>query len=255
MPGEVHVGSQPPEILLDATVMVVELIELGVDVLGLARRREHRHGNQHDEAAEPERRDDPGLQPHVSSGTCRSPSVRHASTEIGIRQQGRAVPGQPPAVRGPLTVTPPKNGRFSTLDWMEPVTAGDVYSDDRGERVWRATMLRLGKPPELPTSSASKERAEDSPGPIAGGWNRVIVLANRAPVRHDCAADGARARQTRRSGGLVTALEPFVEACSGTWVAHGAGNADLLRVDDHGGLSVPPANPRYRLRYVWLPED
>jgi trehalose 6-phosphate synthase len=58
----------------------------------------------------------------------------------------------------------------------------------------------------------------------------------------------------RSASGLVTALEPLVEACSGIWVAHGAGNADTAYADDRGGLEVPPANPQYRLRYVWLPD-
>jgi trehalose 6-phosphate synthase len=52
----------------------------------------------------------------------------------------------------------------------------------------------------------------------------------------------------------VTALEPLVEAHAGIWVAYGSGNADAAVVDNRGGLHVPPANPRYRLRYVRLEE-
>ena len=88
---------------------------------------------------------------------------------------------------------------------------------------------------------------------ISNAWERVIVLANRAPFTHERSADG-RVRQKRSASGLVTALEPVVEACSGIWVAHGAGNGDTAFVDDRGGLDVPPASPQYRLRYVWLPE-
>jgi trehalose 6-phosphate synthase len=83
---------------------------------------------------------------------------------------------------------------------------------------------------------------------------RVIVLANRAPFIHERTGDG-RVSLKRSASGLVTALEPLVEACSGIWVAHGAGNADTAVADDRGGLDVPPANPQYRLRYVWLPDD
>jgi trehalose 6-phosphate synthase len=82
----------------------------------------------------------------------------------------------------------------------------------------------------------------------------VIVLANRAPFTHERARDG-RVGVKRSASGLVTALEPLVEACSGIWVAHGSGNADTAVADDRGGLDVPPANPQYRLRYVWLPDD
>ena len=82
---------------------------------------------------------------------------------------------------------------------------------------------------------------------------RVIVLANRAPFTHERRGDDGVSLK-RSASGLVTALEPLVEACSGIWVAHGAGNADTACADDRGGLDVPPANPRYHLRYVWLPE-
>jgi trehalose 6-phosphate synthase len=82
----------------------------------------------------------------------------------------------------------------------------------------------------------------------------VIVLANRAPVSHERSTDGSIIVK-RSASGLVTALEPLVEAYSGTWVAHAAGNADTAVVDDCGGLNVPPATPRYRLRYVPLADD
>jgi trehalose 6-phosphate synthase len=81
----------------------------------------------------------------------------------------------------------------------------------------------------------------------------IVVLANREPIRHDRAADGSIAVR-RSAGGLVTALEPLIQACSGVWVAHGAGTADRLVVDGRDGLDVPPANPPYRLRRVWLDE-
>ena len=98
----------------------------------------------------------------------------------------------------------------------------------------------------------TRERSQASLD-VSHGWESVIVLANRAPFTHEHAGDGG-IRLKRSASGLVTALEPLVEACSGTWVAHGAGNADTACADDRGGLDVPPANPEYRLRYVWLPD-
>lgn len=88
---------------------------------------------------------------------------------------------------------------------------------------------------------------------LSGEKDRVIVLANRAPFRHEF-TDG-RIVTTRSASGLVTALEPLLEAYSGTWVAHAAGTADSHVVDSLGGIDVPPANPRYRVRYVPVPED
>lgn len=83
------------------------------------------------------------------------------------------------------------------------------------------------------------------------GGESIVVLANREPFRHDRGPDGDIV--TRRSaGGLVTALEPLIQACSGVWVAHGTGTADRVVVDERDGLDVPPANPLYRLRRVWL---
>jgi trehalose 6-phosphate synthase len=83
------------------------------------------------------------------------------------------------------------------------------------------------------------------------GSGPIVVLANREPIRHDRAADG-RIVVKRSASGLVTALEPLIQACAGVWVAHGAGTADSVVVEWRDGLEVPPANPMYRLRRVWL---
>ena len=82
---------------------------------------------------------------------------------------------------------------------------------------------------------------------------KVIVLANRAPFRHELSR--GRVVTTRCSSGLVTALEPLLDAYSGTWVAHADGSADTSVVDQLGGIDVPPANPQYRVRYVSIPDD
>jgi trehalose 6-phosphate synthase len=56
----------------------------------------------------------------------------------------------------------------------------------------------------------------------------------------------------RPASGLVTAMEPIMRACSGTWIAHGSGTADRLVVDAHDRVQVPPEDPSYSLRRVWL---
>ena len=83
--------------------------------------------------------------------------------------------------------------------------------------------------------------------------DHMIVLANRAPVKHDLTGGGVVA--ARSASGLVTALEPLLRTYSGTWVAHAAGSADASVVDALGGVDVPPANPQYRIRYVSLPDE
>src|SRR5260370_39190381 len=50
------------------------------------------------------------------------------------------------------------------------------------------------------------------------------------------------------ASGLVTAIEPVLRACNGTWAAHGSGSADREFVDTHDRLRVPPEHPSYTLR-------
>jgi trehalose 6-phosphate synthase len=57
------------------------------------------------------------------------------------------------------------------------------------------------------------------------------------------------------ASGMVTALEPVIRACSGTWIAHGSGNADRDVVDRNDRVAVPPEDPSYSLRRVWLTEE
>lgn len=78
----------------------------------------------------------------------------------------------------------------------------------------------------------------------------VIVVSNREPYIHQRRGDGIEVQ--RPASGLVTALEPVMRACSGTWVAHGSGSADRDVVDRHDRVLVPPEHPAYRIRRVWL---
>jgi trehalose 6-phosphate synthase len=83
------------------------------------------------------------------------------------------------------------------------------------------------------------------------GGDRVVVVANREPYLHERRADG-EVEIVRPASGLVTALEPVMRACSGTWVAHGSGSADREVVDRHDRVRVPPGDDAYTLRRVWL---
>ena len=78
----------------------------------------------------------------------------------------------------------------------------------------------------------------------------VIVVSNREPYIHQ--RRGERIELSRPASGLVTALEPIMRACSGTWIAHGSGSADREVVDKHDRIKVPPEKPAYQLRRVWL---
>ncbi|HEU4688383.1 MAG TPA: trehalose-6-phosphate synthase, partial [Vicinamibacterales bacterium] len=82
----------------------------------------------------------------------------------------------------------------------------------------------------------------------------VVVLANRAPFRCHVSDDGVL-RVQRSAGGLVTAVEPIVAACSGTWVAHGDANAGTAGANAVAAPEMLPANTRYRLRHVHLTKE
>jgi trehalose-6-phosphate synthase len=81
--------------------------------------------------------------------------------------------------------------------------------------------------------------------------DEVIVVSNREPYLHEFAADGSVVVR-RPASGLVTAIEPVMRACSGTWIAHGSGAADRTVVDAKDRLRVPPGKDEYALRRIWL---
>jgi alpha,alpha-trehalose-phosphate synthase [UDP-forming] len=81
----------------------------------------------------------------------------------------------------------------------------------------------------------------------------LFVVSNREPYMHVFSSGNSGAMQVIvPASGLVTALEPVLQASNGTWVANGSGNADREVVDSHDRLRVPPDNPAYTLRRVWL---
>ncbi len=84
--------------------------------------------------------------------------------------------------------------------------------------------------------------------------DQVIVVSNREPYLHVKTPEGIVIQQP--ASGLVTAVEPVVRACSGTWIAHGSGDADRDVVDENDRVSVPPGIGDYQLRRIWItPEE
>ena len=82
---------------------------------------------------------------------------------------------------------------------------------------------------------------------------RVIVVSNREPYIHS-RVDG-EIQVHRPASGLVTAVEPVMRACSGTWIAHGSGTADRETVDANDRVMVPPNKPEYNLRRIWMTKE
>jgi trehalose-6-phosphate synthase len=81
----------------------------------------------------------------------------------------------------------------------------------------------------------------------------MFVVSNREPYIHNAGSAGPVVQVP--ASGMVTALEPIVRACAGTWIAHGSGSADRDVVDRHDHVRVPPEDPSYTLRRVWLSAD
>ena len=81
----------------------------------------------------------------------------------------------------------------------------------------------------------------------------ILIVSNREPYIH--VRKGENLEVQFPASGLVSALEPVMRACSGTWVAHGSGNADKEVVDEHDRVRVPPDKPSYQIRRVWLTEE
>ena len=81
----------------------------------------------------------------------------------------------------------------------------------------------------------------------------LFVVSNREPYIHT--RRGKNVEVSVPASGLVTALEPVLCACNGTWIAFGSGDADREVVDSHDRLRVPPDKPEYTLRRVWLTKE
>jgi alpha,alpha-trehalose-phosphate synthase [UDP-forming] len=82
----------------------------------------------------------------------------------------------------------------------------------------------------------------------------LFVVSNREPYMH-IKNDNNKIECIVPASGLVTALEPVLNACGGTWIAQGSGNADRETVDKNDRIRVPPEEPKYTLRRVWVDKD
>jgi trehalose-6-phosphate synthase len=78
----------------------------------------------------------------------------------------------------------------------------------------------------------------------------LVAVSNREPYMH--MKKGNQVEWIMPASGLVTAIEPVLKACGGLWVAQGSGDADRLTVDANDRLRVPPDEPQYVLRRVWV---
>lgn len=85
-----------------------------------------------------------------------------------------------------------------------------------------------------------------------GGY-LFIVVSNRQPYVH--VFKKGKVECQRGAGGVVTALDPVMRACNGLWVAFGNGDADSKVTDKDGKIKVPPEDPAYTLKRVYLTKE
>jgi trehalose-6-phosphate synthase len=104
---------------------------------------------------------------------------------------------------------------------------------DSNASLWTAERLR----------ASVRNKLQDKP---------LFVVSNREPYMHIFNDKDKSVGVIVPASGVVTALEPVLLACDGTWIAHGSGNADREVVDAQDRLRVPPDHPTYSLRRVWL---
>jgi trehalose-6-phosphate synthase len=134
---------------------------------------------------------------------------------------------------------------FRPLAW-EVVTLAESLSQARSAAENEARLREAGQ-----SMWTADRLAVHLQTRLDGG--RLFVVSNREPYLHQ--RNGKSLEVIVPPSGLVTALEPVLDACDGTWIAHGNGDADTEVVDAHDRLRVPPNDPRYTLRRVWLTKE
>lgn len=82
---------------------------------------------------------------------------------------------------------------------------------------------------------------------------RLVVVSNREPYMH--IHNGKEIKCIVPASGLITAMEPILKACSGLWIASGTGDADRETVNKFDKVEVPPEEPKYTLRRLWLSKE
>ncbi|MFA5164941.1 MAG: trehalose-6-phosphate synthase [Candidatus Omnitrophota bacterium] len=87
------------------------------------------------------------------------------------------------------------------------------------------------------------------------GENALYVVSNREPYMHVSEDETGKTKCIRPASGVVTAIDPILRACGGTWIAHGSGNEDRKFVNSKNKLPVPPGEDLYILKRVWLSKE
>ncbi len=119
----------------------------------------------------------------------------------------------------------------------------------------KATKLDLMEQSRLVNAEGTvwtKERLKDYLRTKLHG-KQLYVISNREPYIHQ--KKGNEIECITPASGVVTALDPVLQATGGLWIGHGAGNADRETVDKQNKVRVPPWKPSFTLKRIWLSEE
>ncbi|MGE0267038.1 MAG: trehalose-6-phosphate synthase [Candidatus Omnitrophota bacterium] len=147
-------------------------------------------------------------------------------------------------------------------DKLQPFVAGDALGKLASEveqvalklRVARKTVTREAQT-RLQKEDAWTEDKLSNLVQAKMGENALVIVSNREPYMHVVDKVGGEIQCIRPASGVVSALDPILRACGGTWVAQGSGNADKKFVNSKDKLGVPPEDNRYILKRVWLSKE
>jgi alpha,alpha-trehalose-phosphate synthase [UDP-forming] len=122
------------------------------------------------------------------------------------------------------------------LNAARAVAEEEARLRDSNASIWTAERLRV----------SLRNKLQEKP---------LFVVSNREPYMHVFNGKDKSVSVIVPASGVVTALEPVLRACNGTWIANGSGSADREVVDARDHLRVPPDHPSYTLRRVWLSDE
>jgi trehalose-6-phosphate synthase len=122
------------------------------------------------------------------------------------------------------------------LNTARAVAEEEARLRDSNASIWTAERLRV----------SLRNKLQEKP---------LFVVSNREPYMHVFNGKDKAIHMIVPASGVVTALEPVLQACDGTWIANGSGSADREVVDASDHLRVPPDHPSYTLRRVWLTDE
>lgn len=160
--------------------------------------------------------------------------IERTAEWMRLQRAGEARGAAPPVggLLGPLTSE--AAGLAKSLENARSAAEAEARLRHAGQSIWTPDRLK----------EHAKDRLRGRP---------MVVVANREPYIH--VRRNGKLEVVRPASGLVSGVEPILKACGGTWVAHGAGDADRASVDSSDRVRVPPEEPRYSLRRVWMSKE